>query len=153
METRTPDGEPSNTEPRPQPKPLIERGLGVPGLFVAVYSAVGFSIYFALGVVADRGLGLTPIIFLAAGLLFVLTTLTYMEGGAMIRERGGSSTFARYAFNELVAFIAGWAILIDYLIVIALAALSVPHYMEPISGDLGDPGWEIGIATLVIVAA
>ena len=89
----------------------------MPWLFAAVYSAVGFSIYFALGVVADRGLGLTPLIFLAAGLLFVLTTLSYVEGGAMFRERGGSSTFARYAFNELIAFIAGWAILIDYLIV------------------------------------
>ena len=140
-------------ERAPHPKPLIERGLGVPGLFVAVYSAVGFSIYFALGVVADRGLGLTPLIFLAAGLLFVLTTLSYVEGGAMIRERGGSSSFARHAFNELVAFIAGWAILIDYLIVAALAAISVPHYLEPISGDLADPGWEIGIAALVIVAA
>jgi APA family basic amino acid/polyamine antiporter len=140
-------------ERQPQPKPLIERGLGVPGLFVAVYSAVGFSIYFALGVVADRGLGLTPLIFLAAGLLFVVTTLSYVEGGAMIRERGGSSSFARHAFNELIAFIAGWAILIDYLIVAALAAISVPHYLEPISGDLADPGWEIGIATLVIVAA
>ena len=71
----------------------------------------------------------------------------------MIRERGGSSSFARHAFNELIAFIAGWAILIDYLIVAALAAISVPHYLEPISGDLADPGWEIGIATLVIVAA
>ena len=119
-------------------KPLIERGLGVPGLFVAVYSAVGFSIYFALGVVADRGLGLTPLIFLAAGLLFVLTTLSYVEGGAMLRERGGSSSFARHAFNELIAFIAGWAILIDYLIVAALAAISVPHYLEPISADFAD---------------
>jgi len=137
----------------PQPKPLIERGLGVPGLFVAVYSAVGFSIYFALGVVADRGLGLTPLIFLAAGLLFVLTTLSYVEGGAMLRERGGSSSFARHAFNEVVAFIAGWAILIDYLIVAALAAISVPHYLAPVSSDLSRPGWEIGIAAAVIVVA
>ncbi len=141
------------SERGPESKPLLERGLGVPGLFVAVYSSVGFSIYFALGVVADRGLGLTPLIFLAAGLLFVVTTLSYVEGGAMLRERGGSSSFARHAFNELIAFIAGWAILIDYLIVAALAAISVPHYLEPISADLGEPGWEIGIATLVIVAA
>jgi APA family basic amino acid/polyamine antiporter len=125
----------------------------VPGLFVAVYSAVGFSIYFSLGVVADRGLGLTPLIFLAAGLLFVVTTLSYVEGGAMLRERGGSSSFARNAFNELIAFIAGWAILIDYLIVAALAAISVPHYLEPISSDLSEAGWEIGIAAAVIVAA
>jgi basic amino acid/polyamine antiporter, APA family len=139
--------------PRARLEPLLRRGVGVPGLFVAVYSAVGFSIYFALGVVADRGLGLTPLIFLAAGLMFVLTTLSYVEGGAMIRERGGSSSFARHAFNELIAFIAGWAILIDYLIVAALAAISVPHYLEPISADLSKPGWEIGVAGLVIVVA
>ncbi|HVC06020.1 MAG TPA: amino acid permease [Solirubrobacterales bacterium] len=133
-------------------EPLLQRGLGVPWLFAAAYSAVGFSIYFALGVVAAGGLGLTPLIFLASGMLFALTTLSYVEGGAMFRERGGSSTFARHAFNELIAFIAGWAILIDYLIVIALAAISVPHYLEPISPGLGKPGPEIGIAALVIVA-
>jgi APA family basic amino acid/polyamine antiporter len=130
----------------------LKRGLGVPWLFAAAYSAVGFSIYFALGVVAERGLGLTPLIFLAAGLLFGLTTLTYVEGGAMFRERGGSSTFARHAFNELIAFIAGWAILIDYLIVLALAAISVPHYLVPISGSFDDAGWELGLGAAVIVA-
>jgi APA family basic amino acid/polyamine antiporter len=130
----------------------LRRGLGVPWLFAAAYSAVGFSIYFSLGVVADRGLGLTPLIFLASGLLFAVTTLSYVEGGAMFRERGGSSSFARHAFNELVAFIAGWAILIDYLIVLALAALSVPHYLEPISSSLSKPGWEIGVAAAVIVS-
>ena len=143
-------GEPSEGS---APAALMRRGLGVPWLFAVVYSAVGFSIYFALGVVADRGLGLTPLIFLVAGLLFVVTTLSYLEGGAMIRERGGSSTFARYGFNELVAFIAGWAILIDYLIVIALAAISVPHYLEPVSGSLSDPGWEVAVAAVVIGAA
>src|SRR5262249_29721474 len=87
------DGEEPGQPPRSRLEPLFQRGLGVPGLFVAVYSAIGFSIYFALGVVADRGLGLTPLIFLVSGLLFVLATLTYVEGGAMIRERGGSSSF------------------------------------------------------------
>jgi APA family basic amino acid/polyamine antiporter len=144
------DGLKPQTRVRPD---LLRRGLGVPWLFAAIYSAVGFSIYFALGVVADRGLGLTPLIFLVSGLLFVLTTLSYVEGGAMFRERGGSSTFARYAFNELISFIAGWAILIDYLIVIALAAISVPHYLEPVSGSFSKPGWEIAIAGAVIAVA
>jgi APA family basic amino acid/polyamine antiporter len=149
-----PAGGDGRRPPRPQEpssERILMRGLGVPALFAAAYSAVGFSIYFSLGVVADRGLGLTPLIFLAAGLLFGLTTLSYVEGGAMFRERGGSSTFARHAFNELIAFIAGWAILIDYLIVIALAALSVPHYLEPVSGEFARPGWEVGIAAAVIV--
>lgn len=134
-------------------KGKLRRGLGVPWLFAAAYSAVGFSIYFSLGVVADRGLGLTPLIFLVAGLLFGLTTLSYVEGGAMFRERGGSSAFARHAFNELVAFIAGWAILLDYLIVIALAAISVPHYLVPIWGGFDDKGSEIVVAAVVIAGA
>jgi basic amino acid/polyamine antiporter, APA family len=142
------DGSASPREPRREQ--VMMRGLGVPALFAAAYSSVGFSIYFALGVVADKGLGLTPLIFLAAGLLFGLTTLTYVEGGAMFRERGGSSTFARHAFNELIAFIAGWAILIDYLIVIALATLSVPHYLTPPGTEFANPGWEIGMAAAVI---
>ena len=99
-----------------------KRWLGVPFLYSAASAAVGFSIYFSVGVVADRGLGLTPLIFLAAGLMFALTSLSYVEGGAMLRERGGSAAFARHAFNELISFIAGWASLIDYLVVVAAAA-------------------------------
>ncbi|MGI8462238.1 MAG: amino acid permease [Solirubrobacterales bacterium] len=129
---------------------LAHRFLGVPWLFAAAFSAVGFSIYFSIGLVADRGLGLTPLIFLAAGIAFVLNAVTYLEGGTMFRERGGSSTFARYGFNELVSFIAGWAILLDFMIVIALAAISVPHYLSPIWGELSDSPAELIVAAAVI---
>ncbi len=129
------------------------RLVGVPFLFAIASSAVGFSIYFSIGVVADRGLGLTPVIFLAAGLMFALTTMSYVEGGAMFRERGGSSTFARHAFNELVSFIAGWAILIDYVIVIAAAAITVPHYLTPVWGEFAGGSEELVVAGAVIVLA
>ena len=127
--------------------------LGVPFLYAIAASAVGFSIYFSIGVVADRGLGLTPVIFLAAGLMFALTSLSYVEGGAMLRERGGSATFARHAFNELISFIAGWAILIDYVIVIAAAAISVPHYLTPVWGEFGGGREELAVAGAVIALA
>ncbi|MQA73267.1 MAG: amino acid permease [Solirubrobacterales bacterium] len=130
--------------------PLTRRWLGVPLLFAVAYSAIGFSLYFALGLVAERGLGLTPLIFLGVGVIFILNALTYVEGEAMLPERGGSSTFARRAFNELVSFIAGWAILIDFVIVIALAALSVPHYLTPIWSGFSDTAPEIATAGLVI---
>lgn len=113
-----------------------QRDSGALWLLVLGYAGVGFSIYFSLGVVARRGLGATPLIFLVAGLLFVVTVSSYLEGSTMLRERGGSASFARNAFNELVAFVAGWAILLEYLIVIALAVLSVPNYLKPITGDL-----------------
>ena len=89
------------------------RGLGEPALFAVALSAVGSSVYFVLGVVAGHALGLTPVAFVAAGIFFVLTMLTYVEGNSLHPERGGASTFSRYAFNELVSFIAGSAIILD----------------------------------------
>jgi basic amino acid/polyamine antiporter, APA family len=133
---------------------VTRRVLGVPWLFAVAYAGVGFSIYFAIGIVADRGLALTPLIFLGVGVVFILNTLTYVEGAAMFRERGGSANFARHAFNDLVGFIAGWAIIIDYIIVIALAAISVPHYLTPISDTFGNSEEErvVAIAVIALVA-
>ncbi len=122
----------------------------MPLQIAVAYAAVGFSLYFSIGVVAGFGLGLTPAIFLAAGLLLVLAVLTYVEGTGMYEERGGSSAFARHAFNELVSFIAGWAILIDYIIIISFAAVSVAHYLGPIWGGFTHGGPEIAIAAAVI---
>ncbi len=124
---------------------------GAPWLLTVTWASVGFSIYFALGVVSEHGLGLTPVIFLVAGLLFVLTMFTYIEGSAMLRQRGGSSAFARLAFNETTAFVAGWMILLDLLIVIALAVLSVPHYLEPLTGDLDGTAWGAAIIFAVVL--
>jgi basic amino acid/polyamine antiporter, APA family len=134
-----------------EPSPITHRWLGVPLLFAVAISAIGFSLYFSLGLVADLGLGLTPLVLLGVGVVFVLNALTYIEGEAMLPERGGSATFARAAFrNELVSFTAGWAILIDYVIVIALAAISVPHYLTPIWSGFTEAGGEIVTAGVVI---
>jgi APA family basic amino acid/polyamine antiporter len=128
----------------------IERRIGAPRLFATAYSTVGSSIYFALGVVAAYALGLTPLVFLVAGLLFVLTTLTYFEGMTAHPERGGSAVMARYAFNELWSFIAGWAILLDYMILIAIASISIGHYMAAFWPRLGEEGLDLAIAVLVL---
>ncbi len=128
----------------------IARGLGEPALFAIILSAVGSSIYFALGVVAGEAMGLTPLVFLGAGVFFVITMLTYVEGSSLHPERGGASTFARYAFNELWSFIAGWAILLDYLIVMAIGAFAVSHYLAAFWGGAGEAGAEIVIACAAI---
>ena len=128
----------------------IERRIGAPRLFATAYSTVGSSIYFALGVVAAYALGLTPLVFLIAGLLFVLTTLTYFEGMTVHPERGGSAVMARYAFNELWSFIAGWAILLDYSILIAIASISIGHYLAAFWPSLGEEGLDLALAVLVL---
>ena len=126
------------------------RGLGEPALFAIALSAIGSSIYIVLGVVAGDALGLTPVVFMLAGLFFLLTTLTYIEGNSLHPERGGASTFARYAFDELWSFIAGWAIVLDYLIVMAFIALSVPHYLVAFWADAGDGLIELVLAGMVL---
>ena len=125
--------------------------VGVPAIFAIVISAVGASIYVSLGVVARDALTLTPLAYVAAGLFLVVTMLTYIEGNSLHPERGGASTLARYAFDELWSFIAGWAIVLDYLIVMALCALSVPHYLDAFWGHAGDAGLELVLAALVLV--
>ena len=107
----------------------LRRTLGVPGLFSSAYGNVGSSIYYALGVTALYALGLTPFVFIGSGIVFGFTALSYAEGTAAIPESGGSSSFARRAFNELWSFLAGWTLMLDYIITIAISAFSVPKYL------------------------
>src|SRR5438045_8808307 len=132
----------------------LRRTVGVPGLFATAYGNVGSSIYYALGLVAAHALGLTPVVFMLAGGLFALTAKTYAEGASMFPEAGGSSSFARHAFNELASFFAGWALTLDYIITIAISASFVPHYLAPFFPALPPgPGDVIGgIAVLVLLA-
>src|ERR1700757_1301003 len=133
----------------------LRRSVGVGGLFATAYGNVGSSIYYALGLVAAYALGLTPVVFMLAGGLFALTAKTYAEGASMFPEAGGSSSFARHAFNELASFFAGWALTLDYIITIAISAFFVPHYLGAFFPSLTHgPGDVIGgIAALAPLAA
>jgi APA family basic amino acid/polyamine antiporter len=134
--------------------PRLQRVLGAPALFSVAYGEIGSSIYFALGIIALHALGFTPVVLLAAGLLFLLVTLSYAEGTAAIRETGGAATFVRIAFNDLIGFITGWAIFLDYLIVIALSALFLPNYVSRAFGleSLGESPWNVVMAIAAIWA-
>src|SRR6476659_5006189 len=107
----------------------LERVLGANALFSTAYGNVGSSIYYALGLVASYALGLTPIVFIITGVFFFMTAATYAEATAMYPEAGGSSSFARRAFNEFWSFFAAWAQMMNYTITIAISAFCVPHYI------------------------
>ncbi|MEA2411201.1 MAG: basic amino acid/polyamine antiporter, family [Thermoleophilaceae bacterium] len=125
---------------------LVSRGLGPPALAARGLTAVGASILFILGVVSEHALGLTPVVFLASSLFFVLTAMSYIEGNSVHPEGGGASTLSRYAFDELVSFVAGWAIILDYLIVMAIGIFSISHYLAAFWGEAGRAPAEILIA-------
>lgn len=129
----------------------LERVLGTPALFATAYGNVGSSIYYALGLVAAHALGLTPLVFMFAGGLFALTAKTYAEGAAMFPEAGGSSSFARHAFNEVVSFIAGWGLSLDYILTIAISAFFVPHYLGAFFPELRHPPGDV-IGGIVVIS-
>jgi basic amino acid/polyamine antiporter, APA family len=133
--------------------PGLQRVLDVPSLAAVAYGEIASSLYFALGVVALYALGFTPWVLLAVGVLFLLVALSYAEGTSAIPEPGGAATFVRRAFNDPAGFLTGWALILDYLIVMALAALFVPHYVGHAVGweGLTDEPWDTVLGVVVIL--
>jgi APA family basic amino acid/polyamine antiporter len=137
--------------------PGLQRVLETPSLAAVAYGEIGSSLFFALGVVALEALGFTPWVLLLVGTLFLVVALSYAEGTAALPETGGAATFVRRAFNDPLGFLAGWVLFLDYLIVIALAGLFVPHYFGHAVG------WDalthspadvfVGIGVIVAIAA
>ncbi len=117
----------------------LRRVLGVPALFSAGYGNVGSSIYYALGLVALVALGATPIVLAIAGILFIFNALSYAEGTAMLPEAGGSASFARHGFNDTTGFIAGWALMLSYIVTMAISAYTIPPYLSHFWPVLKEP--------------
>jgi basic amino acid/polyamine antiporter, APA family len=132
----------------------FQRVLDAPALFSVAYGEIASSIYFALGIVAAYALGFTPIVLLGAGIFFLIVSLSYAEATTALPETGGAATFVRRAYNDAFGFLTGWALFLDYLIVIALSTLFMPHYLGTALGidELRESPWDIVIAVAVILA-
>jgi APA family basic amino acid/polyamine antiporter len=128
----------------------LARTIGSPILFGIVYTSLASAVFFSLGVVVNHALGLTPLVFLLAAAMFGLTAMTYVEGSSLHQEPGGSTVFARYAFNELVSFIAGWAILLDYIILIAVCSYAATQYLKVFWAPLGNHTEALLLALAII---
>jgi basic amino acid/polyamine antiporter, APA family len=131
---------------------MVRRGVGSPRLFAIIWASLASAVYFSLGIVAEHALGLTPLVFLGAGVFFVLTAMTYVEGSSLHPERAGSTVFARYAFNELWSFVAAWAVLLDFLILIAVTAFAAANYVAALWAPLGEGAPELALALAIVVS-
>jgi APA family basic amino acid/polyamine antiporter len=129
----------------------LERVLGTGALFSTAYGNVGSSIYYALGLVTVYALGMTPLVFVISGLIFAATAATYAEATAMYPEAGGSSSFARHAFNEFWSFFAAWGQMLNYIITVSISAFFVPHYLAVFWHPLHHGPWDIIAGILIVV--
>jgi Amino acid transporters len=124
---------------------LGRKTVGSPTLFVVIYTLLASSIYFSLGVAAEHAFTLTPLVYLLGGLFFLLAAMTYVEGASLHQDRAGATVFARYAFNELWSFVAGWALLLDYVILIAVTTFSATNYLAAYWAPLGRGGASLAL--------
>ena len=108
----------------------LRRVLGVGDLFGVGFGDVGSSIYYALGATALFALGATPLALMIAGFVFICTAFSYAELASTFPEPGGSATYTRHAFNDLISFIAGWGLLLDYIVTMAISAFTIPPYFN-----------------------
>jgi basic amino acid/polyamine antiporter, APA family len=133
----------------------LERVLGTGALFSTAYGNVGSSIYYALGLVAIYALGMTPVVFLIAGVIFMCTAATYTEATTMYPEAGGSSSFARHAFNEFWSAMTAWGQMLNYIITVAISAFFLPHYLGVVWEPLTEAPADIlfGIGVIVVLGA
>jgi APA family basic amino acid/polyamine antiporter len=130
----------------------LQRVLGTNALFATAYGNVGSSIYYALGLVASFALGLTPVVFVITGVFFYFTAATYAEATSMFPEAGGSSSFARRAFNEFWSFFAAWGQMLNYVITVAISAFFVPHYIGGLFWDeLRHAPGDVVVGAVIIV--
>ena len=99
--------------------------------------------------------GLTPVVFVITGLFFLCTAATYAEATAMFPEAGGSSSFARRAFNEFWSFFAAWGQMLNYVVTVAISAFFVPHYIGSVFWEAlrHSPGDIIAGAIIIAVLA
>lgn len=149
-------GKKSTTTSIPQiDRGALKRVLGVFDLFAIGYGDLGSSIYYALGITAFFALGATPIAMLLAGIVFVCTALSYAELSGALHESGGSASYARHAFNDLISFVAGWGLLLDYIVTIAISAFTVGpylvHYFPRLQEDLVQVLFTIGLIVILLI--
>jgi basic amino acid/polyamine antiporter, APA family len=129
----------------------FKRALRLSDLFAIGYGDLGSSIYYALGITALYALGATPIALGLAGIVFICNALSYAELTAMYPQSGGSASFARQAFNDTASFIAGWGLLLDYIVTIAISAFSIFPYLSVFYAPLKFPDIQISFTVGVIV--
>lgn len=133
-------------------KGIMKRVLSLSDVFAIGYGDLGSSIYYALGITVVFALGAAPIALAIAGFVFACTALTYAEMSSMSQAYGGSSSFAKYAFNDFISFIAGWALLLDFIVTIAISSYSVAPYLSYFFPSLMDKEIKI-IFTICLIFA
>lgn len=131
------------------------RVVGVGGLFGTAFGYVGTSIYVVLGGIALYALGTAPIVIALVGLVFLLTAWSYAEASAAMPDASGVTSFARRAFDPLTGLVAAWALLLDFVVFVAIACSFIPYYLGAVWPSLREAPYDtlIGVGVVAVLVA
>ncbi len=125
------------------------------------WAGLATTIYVTIGVVVDRTAGLAAAAFLIVAAFVGLTALSYTEltglrdaKGRRLADPPGATGFARLGFDELVSFIAAWAVVLDLLLLTAIGAEAFSGYLMSIAPATRESSALMliaGVAVIVVV--
>ncbi len=122
--------EPERPQTAEEAELSLRRDVTVWGSYMWGYADVGADIYTALGLVIASAHGAANLAFAAAGLVYIMIGLCYTELAAAYPVAGGGHYFTLRGLGDLLGFIAGTALLLDYTIDIALFAVASAGYLN-----------------------
>jgi len=114
----------------PESRVTLKRDIGWFGSFAMGYADVGADIYVALGLVAAYAAGWAPFAFLIAAITYIATGLAYAELATAYPYAGGAQVYSMKAINDFAGFTAGWLVMLDYTVCIALFAIATTGYLS-----------------------
>jgi len=131
------------------------RFVGMGGLLGTAHGYIGTSVYVVLGGTALYALGATPFLLLAVGAVLIVTAWSYAELSAAMPEASGVASFARRAAGPMAGFAAGWAVLLDSVIFVAIACASIPHYLGAVWPQLQERPYSavVGLVAVGLLVA
>jgi basic amino acid/polyamine antiporter, APA family len=129
----------ANRGPVAHSSPGLPRTLGVFSLTCfGVGCTVGAGIFVLTGTVAAEHAGpAVALSFILASIACALAGLCYAEFAALAPVAGSAYTYAYATLGEIVAWVIGWCLILEYLFACALVAIGWSGYIVSLAGDMG----------------
>src|SRR5579863_1296682 len=122
----------------------LRKVLGVKDLtFMGVAAVIGAGIFSTIGTAAYHGGPGVIFLFLITAITCGFTALCYAEFASRVPVAGSAYTYSYVSFGEVIAWIIGWALILEYAIGNVVVAISWSAYFNNILKTVGIhlPGW------------
>ena len=101
---------------------------------LGVGAIVGTGILTLIGVGAGKAGPAVILSFAIAGVICACAALAYAEVATMIPASGSAYTYSYVVFGELIAWIIGWSLILEYSLVVSAVAVGWSGYLAPLIG-------------------